>query len=226
VERGEMSTLIAIAVPCHVFVAPQMAYSLALMTADLGHHKIDFALRFFGNCSMIFGRNELTRWAYDIEATHLLWIDTDSVFPYNAARRLLAHKLPFVGANFARKIELRDSAVEDLDGNRLTPRESGLEAVKTIGCGFTLTQMRVFDAVEEPWWRAIDGSVEGPGEDTRFCEVAKEAGYIPFVDHGLSLECGHIGLYEFKLQDQTDTLRQIMDDQVQNVAAMMNYGGD
>jgi hypothetical protein len=193
-------TLLAIAIPCHVNVMPPMAQSLARLCGHLGATNVPFGIRFFGNAVSTFGRNELVKWASDLNASHILWIDTDMVFPKDSANRLLKHARPFIGCNYARKNALRDSSVSDTTGNRLIARSEGVEEVGTIGCGLTLVAMEVMEAVGEPWYKIDEDSSEGPGDEVRFCEIARKNGFPPFVDHALSRLCGHIGLTEFILR--------------------------
>lgn len=194
-----MSTRLCIAIPCHVFIAPQMAQSLARMCAHLGMIGMPPEVRFFGNAVSTFGRNELVRWSMQREATHVLWIDTDSVFPPNAATMLLASGKPFIGANFALKDGSGESAAWGLEGGRLKPQPFGIEEVSTLGFGFTLTSREVLAAVGEPWFKTVEGERGGPADEYRFCKIAREAWMPPHVDHSLSRECAHVGLHPFKL---------------------------
>lgn len=191
---------LAIVIPCHVFVAPQMAQSLARMCLATGADEV-VGPRFFGNCVSTFGRNELVRYAMAAQATHVLWIDTDSVFPMMAAKRLLESRVPFIGANFALKDGSGQSAAWGLDGSRLKPREHGIEEVSTLGFGLTLTRMDVLEAVGDPWFQVMEGERGGPADEDRFCQLARKGGFPPHVDHGLSSLCAHVGLHPFQLPE-------------------------
>lgn len=191
---------LAIAIPCHVFIAPQMAQSLAHMMLCTGADEL-VGPRFFGNAVSTFGRNALVRWARQNDATHVLWIDTDSVFPMGAARMLLESHVPFIGANFALKDGSGRSAAWGLDGDRLKPRAEGIEEVSTLGFGFTLTRMDVLEAVGDPWFKTVDSETDGPADEYRFCQLARAAGFSPHVDHRLSAWCRHVGLHPFALPD-------------------------
>lgn len=194
-------TALVIAIPTHVFVAPQMAQSLARMCLLLGDGKDadTIGVRFFGNAVSTFGRNELVHWAIDRNATHVLWIDTDSVFPPLAAQILLRSGIPFIGANFALKDGSGQSSAWNIAGQRMTARESGIEEASTLGFGFTLTRMDVLEAVGDPWFKMIDSVRGGPADDDWFCQRARASGFPPYVHHGLSAECGHVGLHPFSL---------------------------
>lgn len=189
---------LAIAVPTHMFVAPQMAQSLARMCLMLRDVEV-VGVRFFGNAVSTFGRNELVRWAMEEGASHVLWIDTDSVFPPRSAQALIDSGVPFIGANFALKDGSRESAAWGRDGQRLLVKQSGIEEVSTLGFGLTLTHVHVLGAVGSPWFKVVDGEGGGPADEWRFCNLARDKGFPPHVDHGLSLECAHVGLWPHTL---------------------------
>lgn len=199
-----------IAIPCHVFVAPQMAQSLARMTAHTAAKGVQIRTRFFGNAVSTFGRNELVRWFLAGKAWNLLWIDTDSVFPETAALELLASGLPFIGANFALKDGSKQSAAWGLNGERLKPRALGIEEVSTLGFGLTLTSRHLLDAVGSPWFKVVDDEQGGPADEFRFCELARAKGFPPHVDHNLSRECRHVGLYPFALPEEVNPLAGVL----------------
>ena len=188
---------LAIAIPCHTFVAPQMAQSLAAMCHDLPG--VNIGIRFLGNAVSTFGRNELVRWAKQNHATHMLWIDTDMEFPASAGRSLLTAGVPFIGANYALKDGSGRSVCTAQDGSRVAPKDEGIEAVTTMGFGLTLTAMEVIDAVCDPWFKVLDECRVGPADEIRFCERATKRGFFPHIDHALSKECRHVGFTEYEL---------------------------
>jgi hypothetical protein len=174
-----------------------MAQSLISVCHNMAGYSL--GVRFLSNAVSTFGRNELVRWAKGHEATHILWVDTDLMFPEDACRQLLNSGHPFVGANYALKDGSGRSACSGLDGQRLTPKDSGVEDVGVIGFGLTLTDMKVIDAVGDPWFKCEEDVVGGPGDEVRFCLRAIEAGYTPRVLHSLSRQCRHVGFAEYEL---------------------------
>jgi hypothetical protein len=148
-----------------------------------GHNRIELA------------REELAERALAGGAEHILWLDDDQTFPPDTLLRLLAHTLPFVGANIRKRDP--DNVVSasgqrrtsQFTGTRLAPtkpRPDGTEAVDLLGFGVTLTSAEIFRNLPQPWYIWRDG------EERYFCEQAIRAGFHPHVDHALSREVGHI----------------------------------
>ncbi|MDB5722025.1 MAG: hypothetical protein JWP15_2643 [Alphaproteobacteria bacterium] len=129
------------------------------------------------------------RWGADC----ILWLDADQTFPSDTLLRLVAHRLPIVGANYARRSEEAGPTAAELADGRLLPLYTThdkvaarlVEPVHQMGLGVTLISMEVFRALERPIFDAIR-------EDHAFYDKARAAGYTPMVDHSLSAEVGHV----------------------------------
>jgi hypothetical protein len=172
---------------------------------------------FMVSCSMLTeSRTRLVAEAVGWEATHLLWLDADHVFPANAILRLLAHNVDVVGANYPRRcIPTAPTAAktvsEDDDNRNLVyttmekAHDNLVEEVDHMGFGVCLMNMAVFDLMQIHAEEHGDGNFlplfkfteipgkAGPiGEDVFFFRKLREAGGRVFVDHALSWEVGHI----------------------------------
>jgi hypothetical protein len=142
------------------------------------------------------------------KATHLLFVDSDQMFPRDLAHRLLAHEKQIVAANVATKVipasptaRLRTASKE---GTPLytTPDSTGLVQVWRIGTGIMLIDLNVFKRKglkQAPWfsqhWDEDLGSYVG--EDWAFCERLEAAGVKLWVDQDVSKEIGHLGTLNF-----------------------------
>jgi GT2 family glycosyltransferase len=148
-------------------------------------------------------RNELTAGVlFDpacADVTHLLWIDDDMVFAPDALRRLLAHDLSIVGGlcHGRRAPHYAPILLHRQPGGMMGYAYQhdyplGLVEVDATGGAFLLVKREVFETIEERFKAPGEGpwSDRGHGEDTSFCERAKECGYKVFVD--TTLEIGHI----------------------------------
>ena len=174
---------------------------------------------FMVSCSMLTeSRHRLVGEALAWNATHLLWLDADHVFPADTIPRLLSHNLDVVGANYARRatptaptacrIDKNDND-EDISNLVYTTLEKAtdgdLEEVAHLGFGVCLMNMRVLDLLQTkadetdgnfmPLFemRATEGKRGMIGEDVFFFKKCREAGARIYVDHKLSWETGHIG---------------------------------
>ena len=148
-------------------------------------------------------REELVRDALKADATHILFVDSDQTFPPDTLNRLLAWKLPFVACNVVVKTFPAVPTARALDpldnrGRVVYSTGPGLEKVWRIGLGVALIDTQVFRAIEEPWFlMKYMPNNTFMGEDWYFCEKVEAAGFPIHVDHGLSLQVGHIGDLEY-----------------------------
>jgi hypothetical protein len=133
--------------------------------------------------------------------THLLWLDSDMIFPPDTLHRLLRHNLPIVGANYPRRIfphlPTAHYGGDPQGGVVWSEGNEGIERVKHVGFGCVLMDMRLVDAIDPPYFVfAPDGEhgLTTRGEDVYFCEkLLRDAGIPTHVDHNLSHEIGHVG---------------------------------
>lgn len=149
-------------------------------------------------------RRELVTLALEWDPTHLLWFDSDMVFPDHTFRSLLKHDQAIVGCNYARRRPpFSPTAIKSVEGDVLcytTEEKSGLEEVEAVGFGVVLMQAKVFDTLPGDAF-TCRFSAQGQlliGEDVAFCQAAKACGHSVFVDHDLSKQVGHMGAFQYK----------------------------
>lgn len=177
----------------------------ALMPYD-GEKKI--GLEVCDSSNLAEGRTRLVSRAFSCDATHVLWVDSDMKFPEDVIPKLLNHNKLVVGANYPTKeVESRPTAYRDDDdyiGPVWTKKDSsGLEPVSHVGLGLTLIDMRVYDALELPYFhfQPIEPDfVKTMGEDVYFFRKMKAAGIECFIDHDLSQNIAHVGKWEYTNQ--------------------------
>jgi hypothetical protein len=140
-----------------------------------------------------------------IDYSHIMWIDSDSIFTPENFDSLLARdkdivsglvkKTPYIylagkidpTKNFFQKESLTE---EDIQGTDLIETDG-------VGFPFMLVKKGVFESIKAPWFAtdAID-EPSGPngkiyvGEDIYFCIKAKEAGYKIWLDP--TVKVGHL----------------------------------
>ena len=141
-------------------------------------------------------RNDLVWKMLEMQATHLLFIDSDMVFDGDFLLYLLDHNRDIVsglcvsrGAPYTPVVRMKnkDGKYRPVDG-----LEDGrfIEDVDGVGMAFCLIKKRVFEKIEPPWFAMPPYGNEVQGEDYYFCEKAKLAGFQISVD--CSLVVGHI----------------------------------
>lgn len=200
---------VLIAQPSHGLVHAGFAYSLARAMTKFavapydGKKQVDLTIIKGSNLTEM--RTKLVSRAMSMNATHILWLDSDMKFPPDTIARLLNHNEPIVGCNYPQKeITARPTAYCDCDdyvGPLFTTAEShGLQEVAHVGMGVLLTEVGVFERLDLPFFHfepQAPDFVATCGEDVYFCRKARAAGFKIYVDHDLSREIGHIGEHEY-----------------------------
>lgn len=158
-------------------------------------------------------RQECIKRAIEAGAEWIFSVDSDMRFPVNAIEGMMAHDLPVVAANCAKRkrpigptARRRNAALhEDRESEAVFPDENvtGVEQVETVGFGVILIKAEVFKQIEWPWfiqpWH--DHAQRHVGEDIAFCMRCREAGIPIYIDHDLSWAVKHIGTHEFSMHD-------------------------
>ena len=135
--------------------------------------------------------------------THALFVDTDQTFPSNTLHRLLSWHKPIVACNVAVKQIPSFPTARKLVDDKPIPvftfeNSEGLEQVWRVGTGIMLIELAVLSKLEQPWFKT-DSSAEAHrhGEDWWFCRQLEHAGIPIYVDHGVSRQVGHLGVFEY-----------------------------
>lgn len=166
-------------------------------------------------------RRRLVSQAYEMEATHMLWLDDDMKFPPDTLAILLNHNLPVVACNYPRKnfLDAKPTAYADFadyTGPVWTgQRSEGLQQVTAAGMGIMLTDMAVFENIPPPIFcfePQPPDFVADSGEDVYFCRELHKLDIPIFIDHDLSKKVAHIGDFEFTnmLAKEAEVVRQAL----------------
>jgi len=144
-------------------------------------------------------RDTLVHRMQESGAEYMFFLDSDVILPNDAVVRLLSHNQDII------------SGVYHVRHNPITPamwkespefpgkynpivgyNEGSLIDVDSIGMGCCLIHKRVFEKLEEPYFKwSMDSNQEnGVSEDFYFCKKAREAGFHIYVD--TSIQCTHI----------------------------------
>lgn len=162
-------------------------------------------------------RQKLISDAIKGKATHVLFIDSDMIFPSTLFRELFRHMKPVVAANCATKM-LPSSPTARLRGDKLagvplyTDEDStGLVEVWRVGTGVMLIDLEIFANLPGPWFdiRWEEQLNDYVGEDWTFCEKLEKAKIPIYVDQDVSKEIGHIGALTYRHAFVGELVREI-----------------
>ena len=150
-------------------------------------------------------RNEIVREFLKTDCTHLLFIDSDTLPPRDAIKKLLDINQPIVSA-ITPIVEIDEKTKEPwrkwncvgMDDNHVQPN-TGVVPIKGAGSSCILIKREVFNKIPEPWYRFRyeddNGKKQFMGqpliisEDIHFIMQAVSRGIPAFCD--TSIICGH-----------------------------------
>ncbi len=181
--------LVAIGIPSGDLVHADFALSLAMMCMNPAP---PVALINARSSLVPVGRNQCVEAAKAANATHILFLDSDLIFPADALRRLLAHGKDIVGASYSKREPPFYPLTVTEEGQHAFIK-SGLQKVKLIPAGCLLIRLQVFQAMAAPYFNLVVEGGQLRGEDYYFCEKARAAGFPIWCDGDLSMQLGHVG---------------------------------
>lgn len=131
-------------------------------------------------------RNNITRAALDADATHILYVDDDQIFPPDTVDKLFAANKEVVSGLYLQRTAPFVPVMYDMEDERgwvgpqvLTPATTGLQRVLATGAGCLLVRTSLFARMKDPWWRLgeLEDGQEAWSDDIGFCRRARyEAG--------------------------------------------------
>lgn len=156
-------------------------------------------------------RQMIAEAALRLEATHILWIDTDMRFPPTTLWGLLGRNRDIVGASYPeRRAPFRPVAFRSWNDMNLRAytqdADTGVEQVVGLGSGMLLVKMDVYRRLPRPWYLVGWSQERGNylGEDLYFAYRAGQAGFEVYLDHDLSKMVRHIGSFEYARENAID----------------------
>lgn len=149
----------------------------------------DFHLVMPYGCYIDENRNIAAKEALEIGASHLMFIDSDMVFPDNGIATLASRDKRVIGVNYnLRKLPLQRAWIIPGEDTRTSPFKC--DALPT---GFMLIQTDVFKELSTPWFLCEYAHEKGEGEDIYFCRKARAKGIDVWCDPTFKVH--HIGDY-------------------------------
>lgn len=193
---------IAIAIPTAGMVPWAFSYSLVNLISYMWAHADDLnvgvGVRSAEGSNWIENRENLVQRAIGEGFTHICFIDDDMVFAPDVLARLIRHGKDIVVTNYVvKEWPPTTFTARGLDGERVRTSEAstGLQEVLGSGFGFSLINLDVFKALQQPWFLPMwnEQTKEYSTEDFPFFARARAAGYPVWLDHDASRGLTHLG---------------------------------
>jgi hypothetical protein len=181
--------LVAIAVPSGDMVHADFAVRLATLCLNPGARACIINAK---SSLIMVGRNQCVEAARLVKATHLLFLDSDIIFPVDTLTRLLKHDKDIVGGLYVQRVPPHHPLGLTFEGKHEAVTGS-LKRMKIMPAGCLLLRLALFDKLAKPWFNTQSLDEKIMGEDYYFCERASAAGFEIWCDGDLSREIAHIG---------------------------------
>lgn len=186
---------VVVGLPSTEMMKAKTAHAIGAMLLHSADKVIDFLL--IQSCDIASSRTWLAKQAVEKSATHLLFIDSDMLFPSDVLDQLLAREKDIIGVEYnKRKFPLETVTAYDpaVEKSETEPFKVGI-----AGTGIMLINTDVFKNPNmDPNWFSFGRNAEGKnviGEDGWFCNTARDAGYDIWVDPFIKVL--HLGEYAF-----------------------------
>lgn len=216
---------LAICSPCRDEVDSEFSLCLARLCSVLGATLVaegilDLTILQANGTLVDFSRRKLYWEAVEWGATHILWLDTDMVFPDFVVHSLLKRNVDFVAANYStRRLPYQPVTYKDTHKDEpgvkaercfTAPDSTGMEEVEATGFGCVLMRVSMGATMKQPLFTTEhDGTgKQWRGEDITFCLAARDAGFKIWIDHDVSQHVGHAGRIVFT-HAHVDMLRDL-----------------
>ena len=197
-----MSPRVAILIPSMNTFATNMALCLTDLAVYSSLRGIQLGT-LNQQCSLVSAaRNILTRQmlVFEPKPSHVLWIDSDMMFPQTGLERLLEHDKPVVGAFYNKRVPPYPTVGHLIDQTS-DVSQGGIFRADVMPHGFVLIKREVYETLPMPWYyESYDPDVvteSDPtgmvGEDVNFSRDCVKNGIEMWCDADLTFDCAHIG---------------------------------
>lgn len=212
---------IIIGCPSFDHVSADFAMSLAALMGTIAQDRAlrrEFRISLFNPKGTIIdhARNQCVTAAQDMGATHILFLDSDMVFPPDTLNRLASHHVSVVGGDYPSRYPPHQMNGRPLDSQ---PQliSGGLLGMKTLPMGCLLVKLSVFTDIltwrsahpdhilggHAPIFQYRTGNTNADtlSEDSRFCNEARLAGHTVWMDPFVTRTLGHVGVAIHRYND-------------------------
>lgn len=186
---------VVIGLPASEMMKAKTAHAIGCLIVENPDIILDFLL--IQSCDISSNRMWLAKQAVEKGATHLLFIDSDMLFPPDTLKRLLAHDKDIIGVEYNKRqfpLQTVTAYFPDEAKSETEPFKVGI-----AGTGVMLIKTDVFKNPNmDKNWFSFGRNAEGKnviGEDGWFCNTARDAGYDIWVDP--TIKVLHLGEYGY-----------------------------
>lgn len=191
-----------IAIPSGSEWSARFAMSLVSVAVDLTSRGVGLRIKNKKGSLLPQLREQLIESALDYkDMTHVLFLDSDMVFPADLGWKLLRHSKEVVACNCSTKGLHQNPTARD-KGNKFVYTEQdsvGLRRVWRVGTGAMAIDLKVFEKIKKPWFPVRwDEEVSNyVGEDWNFCQRLQDADIPIYIDQAASKTMGHEGVFVY-----------------------------
>ena len=197
-----------IAVPTLDFLHFEFVESLTNLIMYLKNERVNFEVKYISGTLVYVARDRLACHAINNDFTHVLWLDSDMVFPTSIVDDLMDLDKPIVSGIYHARRKPFNSCIfkEIVPVVRFDKYPS--EPFKIGGCGFgiVLTSVEVLKAVKMNHDTCFL-PMAAFGEDLAFCCRARDLGYEIWCDP--TVRAGHIAHYAVYEEDHERWKKEI-----------------
>lgn len=204
-SNDALSNHVVICVPTNGMVHAQFTFALLNAIRYTEQQGIPVTLDMDAGTVLSNQRQVLLNNALTIhQAHHIMWFDSDMVFPPDTIIRLLEHNKKVACATYSKRVEpFHATAFHSIDPVEPVNLNdgNGLVKVKYTGMGCVLVNANAIKNIPPPHFPLTwhEPTSTWHGEDMGFCDLLKQNGINIFCDLALSRELGHLGIKEFQL---------------------------
>jgi hypothetical protein len=194
---------LAVCIPCRDTLHSAHAMSLVELVKFNTMNDIDTHVFMDASTILLTQRERLATMALQSGSEHILWLDSDMVFPATTAVRLMAHDEDIVAANYIRRQLPAKGVAYETIGDWENPLDfdvyDDLVPVEGVGMGCMLMKTDIFSELSKPWFdfQWSPQSNDFLGEDMVLCQKISNTGRTIKIDTALSQELRHLGTWAF-----------------------------
>ena len=195
---------VSICVPCRDMLHSAFAFDLAKMIQYCQATGIDVVHHFCMGTLIVNQRDQLADMALEAGSSHILWLDSDMMFPPDTVERLLSHDVGIVAGNYVtRQYPHKTVAYTEMHNWHSylinDPDDDVLVSVDAVGMGCMLVRTDIVKAMSLPRFQTVwvEESQDHMGEDFYFCQQARALGSTIWIDQTFSDKLVHLGTFAF-----------------------------